>query len=125
MRNQKVWRGVGRLLVVQIGLSILAALIAWFCSGVLAGWSAILGGMISVIPNTYFAYRLFQYHGARAAKQIVNSFYRGEAAKLLMTMVLFTLVFTTLNPRPLPLFLAYIGSQMVFWLAPLLVDSNT
>lgn len=125
VRNQQAWRGVKRLLVVQIGLTMLVALITWFCAGVLAGWSAILGGMVSVVPNAYFAYRFFQYHGANAANQIVKSFYRGEASKLLMTMVLFTLVFTTLSITPLPFFLAYISAQLVFWLAPLIVDSNT
>lgn len=125
VQNQQAWRGAQRLLAVQLGLTFLIALMAWLGFGALAGWSAMLGGLVSVIPNAYFAYRLFQYHGAQAAKRIVNSFYKAEAAKLLMTMALFTLVFTTLSISALPFFLAFIAVQLVFWAAPLIVDSNT
>jgi len=49
----------------------------------LVGLSALLGGLIAWLPNTYFALRAFRYRGARAAQKIVRSFYAGAFGKMI------------------------------------------
>ena len=97
-------------------------MIALLFSGMLAAISAGLGGLVSIVPNAYFARKLFQYQGARAARQIVNNFYKGEAMKLLLTVALFAMVFKWFNIVPWVFFVVYIVTQMVFWFSPLIFN---
>ena len=96
-----------------------AAIVMLF-STMVAGVSAILGGLVSIVPTAYFARKLFRYQGAHAARQIINSFYKGEALKIALTIILFALVFKFFNIIPLVFFAVYIMAQMVFWFAPLI-----
>ena len=122
--NQQGLRGARRFLICQLSVTVLIAAIAIPLSGATAAISALLGGLVSIIPNAYFARKLFQYQGARAAKQIVNSFYIGEALKMGLTIALFILVFKLFHIIPLVFFSVFIVVQMVFWLAPLIFDNN-
>jgi ATP synthase protein I len=124
LKNRRGIKVAQRLLMWQLALMVLLAIAAFLLSGMKAGLSALLGGLVCIIPNAYFARKLFQYHGARAAKKIVNSFYKGEALKMLMTVALFALVFKFFTVLPLVFFVVYIVVQMVVWFAPLLVDNN-
>jgi ATP synthase protein I len=67
-------------------------------SGAVSAWSAALGGIISIVPNAYFAHRVFRYSGARSMDKVVRSTYQGELMKLLMTGAGFALVFTQVEP---------------------------
>ena len=118
--RQGIW-GARRLMLIQFGVSILISCIAVWVYSTTAAYSAILGGLVCVVPNAYFARSLFFHSGARAAKQIVSGFYRGEALKLMLSAALFTLVFKCFNIHPLIFFIAYIAAQMVFWFAPLII----
>lgn len=113
-------RDVWYLLLYQLGVSVLIALIALAIKGTTASFSALLGGLVCILPNLYFVRLLFRYKGARAAKQIVNSFYKGEALKLVFTIALFVLVFKWFKISPLMFFAAFIAAQMVFWFIPLI-----
>ncbi len=87
------------------------------------GWSsavsAALGGMAAFIPNLYFALRVQQSAGQEARK-IVRSFYVGESGKLLLTAVLFFVIFQLPNIEILPLLAVYIAALSVFWFALLM-----
>lgn len=90
--------------------------------GMTAALSAVLGGLCSTVPNAYFVRQAFRYRGARSARLITYSFYRGEAGKLLLTAAAFTLVFTLVKPlNPIALFGAFILVQTVHWFTPVLV----
>ncbi len=117
MKNQQ---GVLRLLLGQLGVTVLIAVIARLIGDDRAAVSALVGGIVCILPNAYFAAKLFKHNGARAARQIVNGFYKGEALKLILSVALFALVFKYLNVNPLVFFVTYIAAQMVFWFAPLL-----
>lgn len=86
-----------------------------------ASASALLGGLVYIIPSAYFAFKLFKYQGARAARQIVNSFYKGEAAKIFLSMLLFTLVFALCRVNPLAFFTSYILLLMTHWISPWII----
>lgn len=121
MNKQQNRRGLKRLLVVQIGTILIFALLCLLVFGVNASSSAVLGGVVCIVPNAYFASRIFKYQGARAAKQIVNSFYKGEALKIIMSMFLFTAVFISFRITPLAFFGGYIAVQITHWFAPWLI----
>ena len=110
-----------RVVVAQLALSVVLALIA-LPAGITYALSSLAGGLCCTLPNAYFVWRAFRYSGARSAKLIVSSFYRGEAGKLVLTAAGFTLVFTQIKTlEPLALFGAFILVQAVNWFAPLLL----
>lgn len=110
------------VLVAQLIVLLLAAAVGWQWRGSVAGYSALLGGLIAWLPNLYFAHKAFRFSGARAAREIVRSFYAGEAGKLILTFVLFALAFAGVKPLEAPmLFGVYLLTLMVSWFAPLLI----
>jgi len=91
-------------------------------SGQVTGLSALLGGLIAWLPNTYFAIRAFRYRGARAAQKIVRSFYAGAFGKMILTMAMFAIVFIKVKPlSALALFLGFAVVQAMNWIVPLMV----
>ena len=91
----------------------LVMLVAAFCGAVLfdriTGFSMLLGGLIALLANVYFAFKAFRYFGARSARAIVQSFWAGEMGKLILTAALFALVFVAVKPlQPLALFTGYL-----------------
>lgn len=111
-----------RLIGVQLGATLIIS-VGFLLKDQVAAYSALLGGLIFILPNIYFAYKAFAYTGARAARQIVNSFYKGESVKLALTAVLFTVVFVSVKPlNVLALFLTFIIVLTTNWLTPLLLS---
>lgn len=123
MKNQRGLRGAYRLVLSQLGLTLFLSLLMGVTFSIAAAKSASLGGFVSLIPNAYFARKLFQHHGAHAARNIVGSFYKGEAIKIVLSMILFAMVFLFCKIIPWVFFTVYILVQMVFWFAPLLFDN--
>ncbi|MBA2652928.1 MAG: ATP synthase subunit I [Tatlockia sp.] len=112
--------GVKRLIKTQLFTSVLISLAFLLLSGKKEGISAILGGLVAIVPSILFANKVFRYQGARAAREIVKSFYVGEALKILSTAVLFSLVFVFYKIAPLAFFFTYIVVLMNYWFAPLI-----
>lgn len=76
--------------------------------------SLLLGGLISALPNSYFALHAFKYQGARNAEKIVGSFIRGELGKIVITVVLFALSFSLITSlNELALILGFIAAHFV------------
>ena len=82
-----------RLLLVQLVVVLVAAISLWISWGPVAGYSGLLGGMIAWLPELLFRLQGVPFQRARAAREIVRSFYAGEAGKLILTAVLFALAF--------------------------------
>lgn len=81
-------------------------------SGLRPAWSALVGGLIGVAANLYFARRVFApVH--RTARQFLRAFYAGEAVKMLITAALFVLAIAVFEAAFLPLFLAYAATLVV------------
>jgi len=74
----------------------------WALESRLAGYSAFIGGLIFVIPNVYFAHRMYRYQGARHAHLMVGSMFRAEGVKLALTAVGFAAVFILMEPVHVP-----------------------
>lgn len=112
--------GVKRLLKAQLFTTALISLVFSLVVSKNHGISALLGGLVAIVPSALFAKSMFRYQGARAARQIVKGFYIGEALKILSTAVLFTLVFVLYKVAPLAFFFTYIVVLMTHWFAPLI-----
>lgn len=121
MNKQLNKRGITRLWLAQLGVNVILAGLCAILFGVNAASSALLGGLVCIIPNAYFAIKLFKHQGARAARQIVNSFYKGEALKIILSMFLFALVFLLCRITPAAFFASYILVLMTHWFAPWII----
>ena len=121
MNKQLNKRGIIRLWIIQLATTLCIAGFFLIAYDIKASASALLGGLVYIIPSAYFASKLFKYQGARAARQIVNSFYKGEAAKIFLSMLLFTLVFALCRVTPLAFFTSYILLLMTHWISPWII----
>ena len=98
-------QGVGRriiirLLVVELSVLLLLSL-GFYCHNAVAGYSALLGGLVIFIPNAYFAVYAFRYLGLPFATVIARSFYWGQAGKFALVATGFALVFQFVQPLDL------------------------
>jgi ATP synthase protein I len=76
--------------------------------------SVFLGGLIFVIPYAFFVVRVFRFRGAGVAQNVAQGFYRGEAGKFVLTVMLFALVFALVRPlHALALFGGYIAMVLL------------
>ena len=108
-----------RLLYLQILLTTISSLI-FLSIDIKAAYSALIGGVICVVPNWVFISYAYRFGGARAAKKIASSFYRGEALKIMLTALMFAVTFVLLPISIGPLMTTYVLSLLVFWTTPLL-----
>ena len=113
-----------RILVIQTLVAIVTALAFYIvnfeATEFKAAYSSIIGGMICVVPNLVFVMYAYRYGGARAAKKIASSFYRGEALKIMLTALMFAVTFILVPISIAPLMTTYVLCLLVFWIAPLL-----
>ncbi len=93
------------------------ALASWAIAGALAAESALIGGGISTLASLAMALLSFRKATAADPQLAVRGFYVGEAAKVAVVIVLFTLVLRTLKVSPLAMFAAYVATFFVYWVA--------
>lgn len=111
-----------RLLALQVAMVLAVTLLAAAVSGPASMGSALTGGLVCLIPQAYFVWRLGGVRGGRRARQYVANFYRAEAGKFGLTVALFVMVFVTVPPsNPIFFFSAYVAAQLMHWLAPWLL----
>ena len=49
---------VAKVLLAQLGLTLVLGMLFWGTDGRVSGYSALLGGLICVVPNAFLALRL-------------------------------------------------------------------
>jgi ATP synthase protein I len=109
-----------RIITAQVVVTALLAATFLVLDGTDSAAAALVGGLINVVANLYFARRL--YGGARgrrikSAIETVLGFYVGEVVKLFITLALFALALGVFKLSFLPLFGAFVATLLVFWLA--------
>ena len=114
-----------RLLRVQILATLLTALLFLVVKDSFSALAAIVGGLISVVPNMVFAAFAFAYAGARSSQQLVRSFFAGEGLKIILTAGLFAAVLSLLALPLAPLFSGFVAALAMQWLAPILLLKST
>lgn len=110
-----------RFWLVQLGLVFLLAVFCTVKFNLNSGYSVLLGGLVAIVPNAFFARKLFKHQGARAAKQIVSNFYKGEALKIILSIFFFTLIFIFCKITPLAFFASYVLVLLTHWFAPWII----
>lgn len=113
-------RTVPLTLLAQAGISVGLAIMLWWWHGSVAATSALLGGMVAVIPNGFLAARLLAPR-VRDARGLLRSAWIGEFGKVVLTALLFAVIFGTLRPiEPLAVFGGFIAAQFAVLMALLL-----
>jgi ATP synthase protein I len=105
---------IPRVLMWQFLVGMLLAAVLWGVFGRVAGYSAVLGSLICVIPNAFLALRLVVPRRDPGAQALVSAAWVGEIGKLALTVLFFTLVFTLVKPlSAAALFAGFITTQLV------------
>lgn len=76
-----------RIVLMQLAATVVTAIIAGLIGGVDALYSALLGGMCCVLPNGFFAWRLFM-SARKPGGASPMTFFIGEFIKIAMTIAL-------------------------------------
>jgi ATP synthase protein I len=101
----------------QLLLVSLAAAVLHYSGAPVSARSVLIGGALCALPNAYFALRAFRHSGARAAKRVVESFYRAETGKFVLTIAGFAAVFIAIKPlNAAALFISYGLCVILQWL---------
>ena len=119
-RNKAV-KPCKNLFLIQLVIVIIFAILVLGLYGVNSAQSIVLGSLVQIIPNMCCARNMFKYQGATSAKKIVSGFYKGEAVKIILSIILFALVFNYIRIDPILFFGAYISMQLLLWLLPLII----
>jgi ATP synthase protein I len=116
---------VGKVLLAQLGLSVVLATLFWGMNGTVAGYSALLGGLTCVVPNAFLALRLVVPRRDPGPGALVRAAYIGEIGKLALTVIMFTAVFTLVRPLAAgALFAGFIAAQLVTFSGFLMRDRS-
>ena len=103
-----------KMLVAQAGVGAVLAVVLWSFLGDVAGYSALLGSLVCVLPNAFLALRLALPRRDPGAQALIRAAYIGELGKLALTVMLFVLVFTLVKPlSAAALFAGFIATQLV------------
>ena len=101
----------------QVTVTLLCALAAWAIADRNAAVSALLGGGASSVASLAMALIGFGKQAATDPQRAMSAFLTGEAAKVLVVIVLFVVVLKTMKVVPLAMLGAYIATFGVFWVA--------
>ncbi|MCH2355969.1 MAG: ATP synthase subunit I [Pseudomonadales bacterium] len=116
---------VYKVILAQLAITGFISVISLLFSGTTMALSVLLGGLISALPNSYFALHAFKYSGARNADKIVRGFIRGELGKIVMTVVFFALSFALISSlNELALILGFIATHFVGVMMSGLISSS-
>lgn len=83
--------------------------------------SLVLGVFLWLLPNGYFAIKILSHLGQVSGTGLLNIFYRSELIKLLFSGIFFIMVIKLLSVNIPILLLAYLASQLIFWLLLILI----
>lgn len=105
-----------QLVLLQAAATSVVAGLFLFFSGAPTAQSALLGGGIGVMATLAMVVVAFRPVGGDP-KRIARGFYRGEAVKLGVTVLLFALALKFFAIAAAPFFVAYIATFLVYWIA--------
>jgi ATP synthase protein I len=117
---------VAKVLLAQLGVTVVLGVLFWVIDGQVSGYSAFLGGLTCVIPNAFLALRLAVPRRDPGAGALVRAAYIGELGKLALTVLMFGGVFALVRPLSAgALFTGFIAAQLVTFSGFLMRDKNT
>ena len=109
-----------RLVGLQAVIVFVIALGCWI-KGMMEGLSVLLGGVASLLPGLFFAYRLFATTSPQTVRRIMINFYLGEIIKLVFSASLVILIILYIPVSIMLFIMGFMGVHFGFWLAPLVI----
>lgn len=119
-RNPGLPSQVSWILAVQWAVTLCAGAVLF---AVKREWalSVLLGGLICVLPNMFFARQLFARRRSVQLQGLVWSAFGVEIVKIFLTLILFAVVFIQYKEvHPLALLVAYFTTYSCNWVVPLI-----
>ena len=110
------------LIAGQIGVALVIAIVLGAVVDVEQAYSALVGAMIGVVPNYYFAVRLMRRRSSAAAEQTLRNIYVGEFFKVAFASALFVIAIMLLDVNFLVVVLTYVAMVVVNWIAFLVLN---
>jgi F0F1-type ATP synthase assembly protein I len=109
---------VTRVLLLQLGVTAVAALLFLVLSGSKASLSALTGGLVCFLAGLPYALRVASTRPASAMHALwVHGL--GELSKVAFTLVALAVIFTRYGPEvsAVPLLVTYISATLSYWVA--------
>jgi ATP synthase protein I len=106
-----------KIVVAQLIVSLAIAGLLLIFAGARSAYSALVGGMVGVIPGFYLAVRVFNLRPGTPAISVLQTFYLGETVKILLTVALMLMAILVLDVNLLVAFLVYLATVSVYWFA--------
>ncbi len=118
-----------RFLALQLAVALTAASLLEQFIGRDAAVSGLVGGLIGLLGNAWFAKGVFKPAKTRPAKEMLVSFYASEISKLVIVITLFFLAFKFIDElkeanNALMMFLSFAAVQCVTFFVPLMMKTN-
>lgn len=113
-----------KIIATQILLTLAIAAVLLAVVSVKSAYSALVGGLISVVSGFCLAMKLFSFTSPTPPERILRAFYVGEVVKIAITVALFTFVMVVLDTDVLFLLLSYIAALSVYWFALIATTSR-
>ena len=112
---------ISSILIAQILVTcVLAGCIALY-QDTPTSLSALIGGLICVIPNMYLARKISAKRTADIG-ELTNNLYAAEFGKILITAALFAGVFATQKwVQPVALLVGFGTAQLTHWITPMVI----
>jgi ATP synthase protein I len=105
------------LVAGQVAIAGVVALICAVMMGAPAGVAAAIGGGIGAVGSLAQVASGFRSSNAGDAPAIARGFYRGEAMKIAVTVLLFVLALRGRHLAAGPLFAGYVATFVAYWVA--------
>ena len=106
--------------LLSSALVLVTTVIIYFIWGSAHAMSALIGGLVAILPNIVFAFKAFKYAGAQSSKKVVESFFSGVKLKMAIMALLFALAFKFLVLLPIPFFVMFCLVMVMPLISPLL-----
>jgi ATP synthase protein I len=105
------------LVAGQVAIAGVVALICALMIDAAAGAAAAIGGGIGAVASLAQVASGFRSSSAGDAPAIARGFYRGEAMKIAVTVLLFVLALRGRHLAAGPLFAGYVATFVAYWVA--------
>ena len=107
------------IVAAQLAATLIVAVVSGLLADSRAAWSAATGGGIGVVATAYMAFAVLRHRPGTVtpAVQVMGRFVLGWIIKVMLTIGLLVVAFGNPALRPLPVLLAFVVVNVVYWVA--------
>lgn len=108
------------IVAVQAGVALAVAALALLWAGPFLARSALVGGLIGVLPSFYLAQRVFRVADDALPGERLRAMYVGSGMKIALSVALFVIAIIALDVHFGAVLATYAATASVYWFALLL-----